>query len=64
MDTFVVGSSNELAYNAARVIVEEEKSPFNPLFVHGGYGVGKTHLLQGICNAISGKRSGANWLYL
>ena len=64
MDTFVVGSSNELAYNAARVIVEEEKSPFNPLFVHGGYGVGKTHLLQGICNAISGKRPGANWLYL
>ncbi|MBN2269405.1 MAG: chromosomal replication initiator protein DnaA [Sedimentisphaerales bacterium] len=64
MDTFVVGSSNELAYNAARVIVEEEKSPFNPLFVHGGYGVGKTHLLQGICNAISVKRPQTNWLYL
>ena len=64
MDTFVVGSSNELAYNAARVIVEEEKSPFNPLFVHGGYGVGKTHLLQGICNAISVKRPQTNWMYL
>jgi chromosomal replication initiator protein len=64
LDKFVVGSSNELAYNAARVVVNEQKSPFNPLFVHGGYGVGKTHLLQGICNAVSQKRPGANWLYL
>ena len=47
-DTFIVGSSNQLAYNAAKAVADEEKSPFNPLFVHGGYGVGKTHLLQGI----------------
>ncbi|MBN1973911.1 MAG: chromosomal replication initiator protein DnaA [Sedimentisphaerales bacterium] len=64
LDTFVVGSSNELAYNAAKLIVNEDKSPFNPLFVHGGYGVGKTHLLQGICNAMFDKRSQANWMYL
>ncbi len=64
LDTFVVGSSNELAYNAARVVVNEQQSPFNPLFVHGGYGVGKTHLLQGICNAVSEKRPQTNWLYL
>ena len=64
LETFVVGSSNELAYNAARIIVNEEQSPFNPLFVHGGYGVGKTHLLQGICNAMLDKRPQANWLYL
>jgi len=64
MDTFVVGSSNELAYNAAKVVVEEEKSPFNPLFIHGGYGVGKTHLLQGICNAIAVKRPQTKWMYL
>ncbi len=64
LDTFVVGSSNELAYNAARVIVSEQQSPFNPLFVHGGYGVGKTHLLQGICDAVAKKRPEANWLYL
>lgn len=63
-DTFVVGSSNELAYNAAKVVVNEQQSPFNPLFVHGGYGVGKTHLLQGICNAICEKRPQTNWLYL
>jgi chromosomal replication initiator protein len=64
LDTFVVGSSNELAYNAAKVVVKEQQSPFNPLFIHGGYGVGKTHLLQGICNAVCKKRPRTNWLYL
>ncbi len=64
LDTFVVGSSNELAYNAAKVVVNEQQSPFNPLFIHGGYGVGKTHLLQGICNAVLEKRPVTRWLYL
>ena len=64
LENFVVGSSNELAYNAAKVVVNEHQSPFNPLFIHGGYGVGKTHLLQGICNAVCEKRPQTNWLYL
>ena len=64
LDTFVVGSSNELAYNAAKLIINEQESPFNPLFVHGGYGIGKTHLLQGICNGVSKNRPQTNWLYL
>jgi len=64
LDTFVVGSSNQLAYNAAKAVVNEQESPFNPLFIHGGYGVGKTHLLQGICNAVCEKRPQTNWLYL
>jgi len=64
LNTFVVGRSNELAYNAARAVVREEKSPFNPLFIHGGYGVGKTHLLQGICNEVCKTRPKTNWLYL
>jgi chromosomal replication initiator protein len=64
LETFIVGSSNELAYNAAKVVVNEHQSPFNPLFIHGGYGVGKTHLLQGICNAVCEKRPQTNWLYL
>ena len=64
LETFVVGASNELAYNAARVVINEQQSPFNPLFIHGGYGVGKTHLLQGICNAVCGKRPQTHWLYL
>jgi chromosomal replication initiator protein len=62
--TFIVGRSNELAFNAAKAVVSEEKCPFNPLFIHGGYGVGKTHLLQGICNEVGKTRPGTNWLYL
>ena len=64
LDTFVVGPSNELAYNAAKAVVAEKKTLFNPLFIHGGYGVGKTHLLQGICNAVCENRPKTNWLYL
>jgi chromosomal replication initiator protein len=64
LDSFVVGPSNELAYNAAQVVVREQQSPFNPLFIHGGYGVGKTHILQGICNAVSQTRPQTKWFYL
>jgi chromosomal replication initiator protein len=64
LDTFVVGPSNELAYNAARAVVREQQSPFNPLFIHGGYGVGKTHLLQGICSGVAKVRPQTKWLYL
>ena len=48
---FVVGESNRLAYTAAVSMVGPGPAPFNPLFVHGPCGVGKTHLLQGICAA-------------
>ncbi len=64
LDTFVVGVSNQLAYNAAKAIIEEKHCLFNPLFIHGGYGVGKTHLLQGICNAVCSKRPQTDWMYL
>jgi len=64
LDTFVVGRSNELACNAAKAVAREKQCPFNPLFIHGGYGVGKTHLLQGICDAVCKDRPETNWLYL
>ncbi len=64
LDTFVVGQSNELAYNTAKAVVNQQQSPFNPLFIHGGYGVGKTHLLQGICNAVCKSRPQTDWSYL
>jgi len=64
LDTFVVGPKNQLAFNAAQTLVREEKSPFNPLFLHGGYGIGKTHLLQGVCNAIYSNKPDCRWMYL
>lgn len=64
LDTFVVGEKNQLAYNAARTVIGDEKSPFNPLFYHGGYGIGKTHLLQGICNEFARLRLNAKWMYI
>ena len=64
LDTFVVGPQNQLAFNAAKSLVSDDKSPFNPLFIHGGYGVGKTHLLQGVCNAVHSNKPGSRWLYL
>ncbi|MDB5722923.1 MAG: dnaA, partial [Alphaproteobacteria bacterium] len=45
-DKFVVGKANEVAYNAARTLATADKVVFNPLFLHGGTGRGKTHLLH------------------
>lgn len=52
LTTFVVGRSNELAYTTARRAVEELSEPYRPLLIHGGVGLGKTHLVQGICRAV------------
>lgn len=64
LDSFVVGESNELAYKAASSVVEQVRSCFNPLFVHGGCGLGKTHLLQGLCRALSQRHPSARWAYV
>ncbi len=64
LNTFIVGASNQLAYNAARSVVAEPVSHYNPLFIHGACGLGKTHLLQGICNAVSCKNPGASFEYV
>ena len=50
---FIVGSSNELAYAAAQAVVKDIGSKYNPLFIYGGVGLGKTHLIQGIGNEIN-----------
>lgn len=52
LKSFVVGSSNELAYNAALAIINSVGTKYNPFFVYGGVGLGKTHLIQMIGNEI------------
>jgi chromosomal replication initiator protein len=47
-ESFVVGKANEVAYNAARTLAEGGRIGFNPLFLHGGTGLGKTHLMHAI----------------
>ncbi len=49
-DSFVVGSSNQMAYNASIVVASKLGVQYNPLFIYGGTGLGKTHLLQAIGN--------------
>lgn len=49
---FIVGGSNELAYTVAQAIAKEPGQRFNPLFLYGGVGLGKTHLMQAVANAI------------
>jgi len=52
LSSFVVGSSNELAYSAATAVVKEVGTKYNPFFIYGGVGLGKTHLIQAIGNEI------------
>ena len=64
LDDFVVGPSNKLAYAAAGHMVREPGSAFKLLVVHGGCGLGKTHLLQGICNGINRMHPTLEWRYI
>jgi chromosomal replication initiator protein len=64
LESFVVGPSNRLAFDTARAVSESPSASYNPLFLHGGPGLGKTHLLQGICHRLQELRPGTSVLYL
>lgn len=56
LENFVVGPSNNVAYAAAQAVVQNPGISYNPLFLYGGTGVGKTHLMLGIGNALLAKK--------
>ena len=64
LEEFVVGPSNQLAYHAALQVAQNPGTQYNPLFFHGHCGLGKTHLLQGICQKFARLHPGKKWLYL
>jgi len=63
-ENFVVGKPNEFAYAAARRVSEARTVPFNPLFLYGGVGLGKTHLMHAIAWDVRRRHPGLRLIYL
>lgn len=63
-DTFITGASNELAANAARKVAASDVVTFNPLFLQGGVGFGKTHLMHAIAHAIRARAPQRRVVYM
>ena len=63
-DSFVVGKSNEFCHASAKAVAAKLADAYNPLFIYGGVGLGKTHLMQAIGNAVLEKNPNLNVLYL
>src|SRR5437667_4768591 len=63
-DTFVVGKSNEFAHAASRAVAEQPSKAYNPLFLYGGVGMGKTHLMHAIGHTIKQRNPTARLSYV
>jgi len=63
-DNFVPGPSNNFAYAAALAVADSPGKSYNPLFLHGSVGLGKTHLLQAVCHQLVDRRTDMRILYL
>lgn len=64
LDNFVIGKSNELAASAALAVAEAPGRDFNPLFIYGATGIGKTHLMQAVAHAILARNPATRAAYL
>ncbi len=63
-DNFIVGGANELAYAACQAISQKPGDKYNPLFLYGGVGIGKTHLIQAVGNEILKNKPTAHIVYI